>query len=172
MTDREPISAEPMIEGASPTPWATALTNLEGRHPTYWVATLRPEGRPHVMPVLAVWVDGGLFFSAGARTRKARNLAHDSHCVVTVEEEPLDLVFEGRAEKVQAEGTLRAVADAYASTYGWRVSVRDGAFHDTEGAPTAGPPPYDVYEVIPSVAFGFGTDETLSPTRWRFAADR
>jgi hypothetical protein len=43
--------------------------------------------------------------------------------------------------------------------------------HDTEGAPTAGPPPYEVYEVYevtPAIAFGFGTDETLTPTRWRF----
>jgi hypothetical protein len=36
------------------------------------------------------------------------------------------------------------VADAYASTYGWHVTVRNGAFHDAGGATTAGPPPYDV----------------------------
>ncbi|NDJ84523.1 MAG: PIG-L family deacetylase [Chloroflexi bacterium] len=36
-------------------------------------------------------------------------------------------------------------------------------------APTAGPPPYAVYAVTPTVAFGFGTDKTFSPTRWRFA---
>ena len=47
-------------------------------------------------------------------------------------------------------------------------AFHDGAFHDAEGAPTAGPPPYDVYEVIPTTAFGFGTDESFSPTRWRF----
>jgi Pyridoxamine 5'-phosphate oxidase len=169
MTDREPMSAEPMIEAASPTAWATALSTLEGERSTYWVATVRPGGAPHVMPVLAVWVDGGLFLSAGAGTRKARNLARDPHCVVTVEQEPLDLVVEGRAAKVHADETLRSVADAYGSIYGWHVSVRDGAFHDTEGAPTAGPPPYDVYEIVPSVAFGFGTDETLIPTRWLFA---
>jgi hypothetical protein len=121
------------------------------------------------MPILAVWVDGGLFFSAGARTRKARNLTSDPHCVVTVEHEPLDLVVEGTAAKVRDTATLQHVADAYAQVYGWHVTVRDGAFHhDTGGASTAGPPPYDVYEVRPTVAFGFGTDETFVPTRWRF----
>jgi Pyridoxamine 5'-phosphate oxidase len=153
---------------AAPTPWARVRSLLEGSRATYWLATVRPDGTPHVMPLLAVWVDGGLFFSAGERTRKARNLALDSQCVITVEEEPLDLVLEGRAAKVRDAATLRRVADAYAEVYGWRVAVRDGAFHDTEGAPTAGPPPYDVYEVTPKVAFGFGTDETLAPTRWRF----
>jgi hypothetical protein len=118
----------------------------------------------------AVWVDGGLFFSAGPGTRKARNLTRDARCVVTVEVEPLDLVVEGEAVPVRDAATLRRVADVYASIYGWHVTVRDGAFHDTEGAPTAGPPPYDVYEVRPTVAFGFGTDETIVPTRWRFGA--
>jgi hypothetical protein len=77
-------------------------------------------------------------------------------------------VVEGEAVLTRDEATLRRVADVYAEVYGWRVTVRDGAFHDTEGAPTAGPPPYDVYEVTPAIAFGFGTDESLTPTRWRF----
>jgi hypothetical protein len=48
------------------------------------------------------------------------------------------------------------------------VTVREGAFHDAEGAPTAGPPRYDVYEVAPAIVFGFATDGTFGPTRWRF----
>jgi hypothetical protein len=63
---------------------------------------------------------------------------------------------------------LHRVADAYVSKYGWPVTVRDGAFYG-DGAPTAGRPPYVVYEVIPTKAFGFPTEEeTLSPTRWGF----
>ena len=81
-------------------------------------------------------------------------------------------MLEGTADKVRDTATLQRVADAYADVYGWRVAVRDGVFHDTEGAPTAGPPPYDVYEVTPNVAFGFGTDETVVPTRWRFRERR
>lgn len=169
MPHRNPVSAEPMIaSGTSPTPWERARSLLEEATPTYWLATARPDGMPHVMPVLAVWMDGGLFFSAGARTRKARNLANDSRCVVTVEEEPLDLVVECTAAKLRDAATLQRVADTYAQVYEWHVTVRDGAFDDTEGAPTAGPPPYDVYELTPTVAFGFGTDETVVPTRWRF----
>jgi hypothetical protein len=67
--------------------------------------------------------------------------------------------------------TLRRVAEVYASKYEWRVSVRDGAFDADYGAPTAGPPPYELYGVAPRQVFGFGwgTDLTWSPTRWRFA---
>jgi nitroimidazol reductase NimA-like FMN-containing flavoprotein (pyridoxamine 5'-phosphate oxidase superfamily) len=169
MDTREPATTEALIADAvAPTPWAEARGLVEGASATYWLATMRPSGSPHVMPILGVWADGGLFFSAGKSTRKARNIADDPHCVITVEEEPIDLVVEGKAVMVRDEATLRRVADAYSATYGWNVTVRDGAFHDAEGAPTAGPPPYDVYEITPTVAFGFGTDETVTPTRWRF----
>ncbi len=169
MSHAEPQSAEPMVAGtANPTSWATAQDVLREATTTYWLATVRPDGLPHVVPVLAVWVGGGLFFSAGQSTRKARNLVWNPRCVVTVEKEPLDLVVEGTASKVRHEDTLQRVAGAYASIYDWHVTVRDATLHYVAGATTAGPPPYDVYEVIPTTAFGFGTDGTLTPTRWRF----
>ena len=185
MTDHEPLSAELMVRSAdadpwyvgsddvpgatTPTTWAKAREYLEESRATYWLATVRPDGAPHVMPVMAVWVDGRLFFCAGERTRKARNLARDSRCVLTIEEEPVDLVLEGDASIVRDEAVLARVADAYASIHSWHVTVRQGAFHhDAGGAPTAGPPPYDVYEVTPSVAFGLPVGEGVVPTRWRF----
>jgi hypothetical protein len=61
----------------------------------------------------------------------------------------------------------RRLAGVYASKYQWQVTVRDGALWG-EGAPTAGPPPYHVYVITPTAAFGFGTDETFGATRWRF----
>mgnify|MGYP003293661350 CR=1 FL=1 len=88
--------------------------------------------------------------------------------VVAVEQEPLDLVIEGSARKTRDDETLRRVAERYATIYDWHVTVRDGAFHDTEGAPTAGPPPYDVYEVTPRTAFGLPVGESFGPTRWHF----
>ena len=120
------------------------------------------------MPLPAVWVDGTVYFSAGAGSRKARNLARNAQCVISVGGAALDLVVEGEAANIRDESTLHRIAEAYASAYDWHVTVRAGALHDAEGAPTAGPPPYDVYEMTPTTAFGFGTDESFSPTRWRF----
>jgi hypothetical protein len=120
------------------------------------------------MPVLSVWLDHALYFVAGEATRKAKNLACNSHCVITVATEDAHLVVEGEAAKVRDKTKLQHVASVYASKYQWLVTVRDEAFDADYGAPTAGPPPYEVYEVTPTKAFGFGTDETFSPTRWRF----
>jgi nitroimidazol reductase NimA-like FMN-containing flavoprotein (pyridoxamine 5'-phosphate oxidase superfamily) len=147
--------------------WAEARQRLEDAQ-FYWLATVRPDGRPHVVPVLAVWVDGALHFSAGPTTRKGKNLACNPHCVVTVASDALHLVLEGEVAKVSDAGRLERVAEVYATKYGWQVTVRDGAFY-ADGAPTAGPPPYEVYELTPTRAFGFGMDESLGATRWRFA---
>jgi Pyridoxamine 5'-phosphate oxidase len=175
----EPVSAHPMLGGGSTEgewwgggttagEWETARQIVETAPATYWLATVRPDGRPHVMPILSVWVNGMLFFATGQGTQKARNLVLNSHCVVAVEQEPLDLVIEGSARKTRDDETLRRVAERYATIYDWHVTVRDGAFHDTGGAPTAGPPPYEVYEVTPRTAFGLPVGESFGPTRWHF----
>ncbi len=57
---------------------------------------MRPDGRPHVTAVGALWVDGKFYFTSGAATRKGRNLAANGHCVITVALDGLDLVVEGR----------------------------------------------------------------------------
>jgi hypothetical protein len=150
----------------TPAPWSQALGSLESAG-TFWLATTRPDGRPHVVPLLAVVVDGMLHFCANDRSRKATNLAADRRCNVTTSGASFDLVVEGDAIPVTDEVIVRRVADAYAAKYGWRPDVRDGALW-ADGAPTAGPPPYRVYQVSPSKAFGFPTDETSVPTRWRF----
>jgi nitroimidazol reductase NimA-like FMN-containing flavoprotein (pyridoxamine 5'-phosphate oxidase superfamily) len=169
MSKNQPLAQHPLLgDAAMPSRWSEAREHLEGTSATYWLATVSPDGRPHVRPILAVWVEGRLYFCASGRSRKARNLALDPRCAVTVEVEPIDLVVEGLARTVGDSEELRQVADAYASAYDWHVTVRDGAFNDTEGAPTAGPPPYDVYEVVSKTAFAFGTDESFSPTRWDF----
>ena len=60
--------------------------------------------------------------------------------------------------------------DVYASKYGWPAAVKEGAFDAPYGAPTAGPPPYEVYVITPTVVYGFGTDDEHAPrsTRWQF----
>ncbi len=66
MTHPEPLSAEPMITGTTnPTPWAMTQALLRESTATYRLATVRPDGLPHAVSVLAVWVDGSLYFSAG-----------------------------------------------------------------------------------------------------------
>src|SRR5215210_9310852 len=123
MADREPVAEQPFgADDAALTPWAEARGCLEEAG-TYWLATVRPDGRPHVMPVLAVWLDGALHFSTGETSRKGKNLARNPHCVIALGSHALDLVVEGEAAKVSDEAKLHRVAAVYASKYDWQVTV-------------------------------------------------
>src|SRR4051812_22276792 len=66
------------------------------RH-TVWLTTIDPDGRPHVMPLGLMSVDGRLYVTSGPRTRKSRNLARDPRCTLSTATHPFDLVVEGRA---------------------------------------------------------------------------
>ncbi|MBB5786245.1 pyridoxamine 5'-phosphate oxidase family protein [Jiangella mangrovi] len=142
-------------------------TGGPNRH-TCWLATVRPDGRPHVMPLGLLWLDGAFWFNAGPGTRKARNPAADPHCVVTVALDPFDIVVEGTAQKVTDDATLRRVVDAYAADDGWEATIEDGALTAPFSAPSAGPPPWEVYRVTPSTVFALGAEDPLGATRFTF----
>jgi len=68
--------------GATPTPWAEAREHL-AKADVYWLSTVRPDGRPHVTPLIAVWLDGALHFCTGESERNNKNLARNPRIVVT-----------------------------------------------------------------------------------------
>jgi pyridoxine/pyridoxamine 5'-phosphate oxidase len=87
---------------ATPTEWSQARDELAGAE-VYWLSTVRPDGRPHVTPLLAIWLEGALYFCTGPDERKAKNLSANCHCVLTTGRstlDGLDLVIEGTAEGV------------------------------------------------------------------------
>ncbi len=102
-----------------------------------------------------------------ARSRKSRNLDGDPRCAVSLTLPGLDLVLEGTAARVTDEETLTRLAERYASA-GWPAEVRDGAFTAPYSAPSAGPPPWNLYTMTPATAFGVATTEPNGATRWRF----
>ena len=164
------------IYGNEPIPWSRALKALErapakpedsGGPTTYWLATTRPDGRPHVAGVGAVWVDGRFYFVSGAPTRKSRNLANNPNCVLSAALSGLDLVVEGTARVVTDDPTLQRLAKFYAGQ-GWPARVRDGAFTAEYSAPSAGPPPWNLYVITATAAFGVAGAEPYGATRWRF----
>ena len=158
------------IYGHPPLPWSRAEKQLEkpsDPNLTHFLATVRPDGRPHVAGVGALWVDGKFYIVSGAGTRKSRNLAKRADCVISVKLPDLDLVVEGAATKVTDDATLQRIARLYAAQ-GWPATVKDGAFTAPYSAPSAGPPPWDLYEFTPRTAFGVATAKPDGATRWDF----
>jgi hypothetical protein len=46
--------------------------------------------------------------------------------------------------------------------------LREGAFYHEFSAPSAGPPPWYLYELGPETVFAFGTAEPFGATRFDF----
>ncbi len=161
--------------------WAAVEARLDGgltqapgsggpdRH-TCWLATLDPDGRPHVTGVGALWVDGSFWFETGARTRKGRNLARDPRCSISVAAREFDLVVDGVAEQVTDPATVAAMAGRWAAQ-GWpaRVDPSGVALTAEYSAPSAGPPPWSVYRLVADRAVAVATVEPGGATRWQFA---
>jgi hypothetical protein len=104
-------------------PWSWAVERLEAA-PIYWVASVRPNGRPHVTPIWGVWVDGAFWMEGGAETRRFKNLAHNPATVVTVERGDDAVILEGDAERVMTldDGLVKKLQAGYAkykATHGY-----------------------------------------------------
>jgi len=156
------------IYGNAPIPWSRALEQLEAESAkSYWLATVRPDGRPHVAGVGALWFDGQLYIVSGPETRKSRNLAENPNCVISVSLPDLDLVVEGTAAKVTDHATLQRIVERFVAG-GWPARASDGAITAEYSASSAGPPPWYLYVVTPMTAFGVATAEPQGATRWNF----
>jgi hypothetical protein len=165
--------------GAPMIDWARVRDVMEGRltqvpdtggpdRHTAWLTTGNADGSPHVRPIGVVGVGGAWYFSSGLDTRKSRNLARESRCVVSVATRPFDLVVEGRAERVTDAAELQTVAEAFAAE-GWPASVSGDALTAEFSAPSAGPPPWHAYRVVPATVYAFGTAEPYGAARFDLA---
>jgi len=137
------------------------------RH-TCWLATINPDGSPHVTGIGALWVDGAFWFETGPGTRKAKNIDRDPRCTLSVATHEFDLVAEGEAARVTDPSTVAAMAARWAAG-GWPARVDDTGLALTAeySAPSAGPPPWFVYRLTPRTLTALLTVEPGGATRWR-----
>jgi general stress protein 26 len=150
---------------AGPTPWPDAAHALEHAE-LYWLTTVRPDGRPHVTPLIGVVSDGAMHFCTGLREQKARNLEQSSRVALTTGNNTwahgLDVVVEGTAVRVTDRDALQALADAYEAKYGsaWHFDVGDDAFGTGEDAAA-------VFRIEPDKVLAFAK-EPHAQTTYRF----
>lgn len=152
--------------GTSATDWAETRRGLENAE-LFWIATVRADGRPHVSPLVAVWLDDTVYFSTGATEQKALNLRANTNAVLTTGcnnwDRGLDIVVEGPAQQVTDDVLLARLARAWSAKWDgrWRYEVQNGHFHH----PGAGEAL--VYAVHPTKILAFGKG-TFTHTTHRF----
>jgi hypothetical protein len=173
MPNHEPTETTNLdtIYGSQTIPWSRPRDLLAagtfGRGTSFFLGTVRPDGRPHAAAIGAAWYDGDLYFQCGPDTRKARNVAANPACTMSANLPGLDLVFEGEARRVVDAPTLEALAAIYREG-GWPVEVDGDAFTAPYSAPSAGPPPWHLFRLTVRTVFGVATAEPYGATRWRF----
>ena len=141
-------------------PWDWAVERL-ARSENYWIATTQSDGRPHMAPVWGIWLEGIFYFSTGPRSRKARNLVGNPHCVICPESATEPVIVEGIAEKVIDPLLLERFAEAYSKKYQWPTGTTSEGILDQHG--NTGP----VFAVRPHVVFGW-SEFPRDATRWVF----
>jgi hypothetical protein len=157
--------------GNAPLEWSRAHAALSvpaSPDVTHFLGTSRPDGTPHAAGVGAQWLDGGFYFTSSPRARKARDLELNPKCTLSVRLPGIDLVVAGSADRVTDPATLEQVASTYRDG-GWPASVDGDALTAPFNAPSAGPPPYNVYRLTASTIVGVATEEPHGATSWHFA---
>jgi hypothetical protein len=143
-------------------PWSWAEQRLKKSH-NYWITTVKQDGSsqasPHTMVVWGLWQDGRLLFSTGSKSRKARNLARNSSCVVCTEHAQEAVIVEGSAE-IADVAARRKLIPVYEKKYKWSLStMKDDILSMKE----------PVFAVRPRVVFGLYEKKFINAaTRWRF----
>jgi hypothetical protein len=165
VTRLDPRFSEP---GSVATPWETARQILQAAELS-WITTVRPDGRPHVSPLVTVWFDDALWFSTGPSEQKAVNLHTNRWVVVTTGcnswDHGLDVVVEGEASRETGHDVLVRLAAAWAAKWDgrWDYEARDGAFHHPSGGEAL------VFRVTPRKILAFGKG-AFTHTSYRFTA--
>jgi nitroimidazol reductase NimA-like FMN-containing flavoprotein (pyridoxamine 5'-phosphate oxidase superfamily) len=133
-------------------PWKWAEQILKDTQ-NYFLATVRSDRRPHVMPIWGVWIGGLFYFSTGKTSVKARNLAKNPHCVLCPGNADESVIVEGIARPASDDKDLKKYAKAYLEKYKWDVSKMDSP----------------VFALEPRIVFGqIEKTYTQTATRWTF----
>jgi hypothetical protein len=135
----------------------------------FWICTVRPDGRPHVTPVVAAWAEGRIWFSTGAVEVKFANLRANPHVVLITGcnrwDQGLDVVVEGDAMRVTDDAVLSRVAPAFHAKWDgrWQYTARDGAFRGADGSGEA-----MVFAITPVKVFAHAKGDPFGMTRHSF----
>jgi Pyridoxamine 5'-phosphate oxidase len=140
--------------------WDWAEERLEATL-SYWLVSVRADGRPVTRPVWGIWQDDQLLLSVGS-TSHWRNLGANPGVTVSLGDAAEVVVVEGRAGVEADPATIERYVEAYNAKYEWNFTI-DTAGGTIAISPTtvlawiSGPPDVDAQEAFP-----------LASSRWRF----
>ena len=177
---QDPITTIDLLQSSSPvnvaTPWEETRGVLETAE-VFWLATVCADGRPHVTPVSALWLDGTLCFSIGGIAPKTKHLRGNAHVVLTTGSNHLatgfDVVVDGDAVERTDVAVLERLNQMWRTLWGedWPIEFRNGVFYEEaikRGTGEQGGELLLVIAVTPTKMFAYTRGEQWSQTRYQF----
>jgi hypothetical protein len=156
----EPLSAPPNYPFPTDTekllPWTHAAERLMAAR-NYWLATVRPDGRPHVTPLWGAWVGGALYVDGVPETRWARNIAVNPEASIHLENGDDVVILEGVVDDVTTSAQVAASIIA--------------AWDDKYGELHPEPATRGVFRFRPRRGRGWSVSSLVDGTRWTFPPD-
>ena len=134
----------------------------------FWICTVRPDGRPHVTPLVAAWVEGAVHFHTGAKEQKFTNLRNNPRVVLLTGcnqwDRGVDIVLEGDAVQVTAPDVLGRLAKAWAPKWDgrWQLTVGGGGFRHGDDIAS------EVFSVVPTAIYAHAKGDPFGQTKHRF----
>jgi hypothetical protein len=70
---------------------------------SYWLASVRPDGTPHVVPRWGVWLDGRFWYDGAPTTVHARNVEENPACALHLDSGVEAVIVEGTSHATRAD---------------------------------------------------------------------
>ena len=93
------------------------MTNAEN----YWLSSVRPDGRPHVVPRWGAFMDSRFYYDGSPETRHARNISENPHVTLHLESGSQVVIMEGASKPADkpdpefAQRLAKEISRKYAS---------------------------------------------------------
>ncbi|MFT3890520.1 MAG: pyridoxamine 5'-phosphate oxidase family protein [Anaerolineales bacterium] len=119
----------------------------------YWISTVFPDGRPHVVPVWGIWYENRFHFEGSMQTGWGRNILKNPHIAVHLPDADKVVVIDGIAHIIQDNEIDDETWNSLDSTFQKKYHVEKGS-------------PY-IY-VEPKKVLAWNGEALTTMTRWLF----
>lgn len=95
-----------------------------------WMATVRPDGRPHLVPVWYVWHNDKIWISTPDSTVKVKNLKQNNRISVALEDGNKPVILEGTGTiHAAAAQVSQEVLEIFLTKYDWHIATDTDAVY-------------------------------------------
>ena len=90
-----------------------------------WLASVRPNGKPHLIPIWFVWHADKFYICTQGESVKLKNICNNAHVSVSLEDGNKPIIAEGTAT-LSANPHPGAVAALFKQKYDWDINTDPG----------------------------------------------